>query len=774
MVTYKRRLTLSDLLLQPEVIELLRERFSHIQNSLTTTIHEASELTNLSETQLRYAEVRGLLSPSRAMSDSDTEAPSRGQRRYTVENLLRAHLIAFILERGYSLSEISTFIENNVSIIHDLLETTSLRLRPVLDAADELLFKRFFVPRALYAALSLIFERDAIADAGIIFPVRATTGELQRVSPGEVVTADDLIHLGHILVAWRARSRPLATFITAGNPFEREQQVRLIPLSQFEHTASLPSSDSSDASDSSGLFTPPIHAYVAYSPQSEPELFQAGRQLDLRRERNRQSGQGARRLANPRTVAARLISYVQTRSCGDVAAIGQTETALSDALFYNAPELVNAALGDALLNQFTNTIVELGGMRMAPAGPAGPAEPAGPAKPAESRWRFACVLTPREPDASLKRQELVVRAQSKDGPHRIGVTTTSPRLNAGLTFRAFSSGRMAYRSEVDPLDPAVSYVSEESPIESALASPAIDGQGMEDGQPPAVLYIASAIQDAFSEDDFLLIRVLGRHVAEIVQTYNSRSQRPDTLTNTLDDPETVDNYFADFLSEMSFVADMQTILRRLADETSRQTPDEFGRGITSLTMIGLDVNDFSMIQRSHGAQVARLLTHEIGARVRQRINVGLTLGVPTTRLYRAWGDRFYLLICDEEPEKARFLAERIRQEVSVDYHLGTGSLPTAYGSRGSDDDLALGGIPIRMRLAGMTLTRDELRSQLRRAENNVVPCVARLNRLLEDGLKRANEAANKDKRSVWWNADLNDYEPTIPTSPSSRSRLKRA
>ncbi len=177
MVSFKPRLTLSDLLLQPEVVEQLRDRFSHIQESLTTTIHEAADLTRLSEAQLRYAEARGLLAPSRAIGLGDAEAPTRGQRRYTVENLLRAHLIAFILDHGYSLSEIATFMENNSSIIHELIETTTLRLQPVLDAADAVLFKRFFVPRALYYALSLIFERDAVADAGIIFPVRATPAE---------------------------------------------------------------------------------------------------------------------------------------------------------------------------------------------------------------------------------------------------------------------------------------------------------------------------------------------------------------------------------------------------------------------------------------------------------------------------------------------------------------------------------------------------------------------------------------------------------------------
>jgi DNA-binding transcriptional MerR regulator/GGDEF domain-containing protein len=777
MVTYKSRLSLSDLLLQADVVEQLRERFSHIQNSLTTTIHEASGLTSLSEAQLRYAETRGLLAPSRAASDADAESPTRGQRRYTVENLLRAHLIAFILERGYSLSEISTFMENNVSVIHELLETTSLRLQPVLDAANAVLFKRFFVPRALYSALSLIFERDAIADAGIIVPVRASIGELQLIAPGEVETADDLIHLGHILVAWRARGRPLATFITAGNPFERDQQVRLTPFSLSGRASRERLFDPLGLGGPFSSFSPPVQAYIVYSPQSEPEMIQADHQLALRHENNRRSGHGARRLPNPRAVAARLISYVQSMSCGDVAAIGQTETSLSDALFFNAPEMVNSALGDALLNRLADTTVELGGSKLprplgAPAyasvvealEAARLAEHAEAAAATETalRWRFACVLTPREPDTALKRQELVVRAQSKLGPHRIGVTTTSPQLNGGLTFRAYSSGRVAYRPIVDPRDPAVSYWSEESPIGSAIAAPTMDGQGTEHSQPPAVIYIASAEPNAFDEDDFLLIRVMGRLVAEIVQTYNSRGQLPNALTDTLADPEIVDGFFAEFLSELSFMTDLQTTLSGLHSVEPAQASQTSLTSLTSLTLIGLDVNDYSAIQWRQGDRVARMLIREIGNRLKQRMTDGLTRGVSTTRLYRAWGDRFYLLVRNEECAMARRRAERIRQDISIEYRLEDGSLPVIRASGGSDASQAPGGIPVGVRMAGMTLSKDELGAQLQRAGGNVISCAASLVRLLEDGLLRAHEASNKDACSVWWNGELNDYEPTVP------------
>ncbi|HET9109240.1 MAG TPA: MerR family transcriptional regulator [Ktedonobacterales bacterium] len=737
MVTFKSRLTLSELLLQPRVIEQLRDRFKRIQESVTTTISEASDLTELSEAQLRYAEARGLLSPNRGATPNVVSTHSRGQRRYTAENLLRAYLIAFILDHGYSLGEIASFMENNGSIIYDLLEKTTLRLRPVLDGADALLFKRFYVPRVLYYALSLIFERNTVSDIGIVFPVRSTPQELDLIAPGEVETADDLIHLGHLFVAWRGRSRPFSTFLTAGNPFDREQQIRMIAFSQLE-------SVNPKGWPASSL---PVHAYIACSPAAEPELSQADRLLANRQILEQPDESEARGPANPRAVAGRLIRHVQVLSSSHVGVIGQTETQVSDAYFYNAPDMINSALGDALLNQLVESVVTLGG-------PPTPIDLANDEDPehASSRWRFSCVLAPREPDTSLKRQELVVVAQSSQGPHRIGVTTTSPQLNGGLTFLAYSSGRVTYRPEVVALDPAVSYVREESPIKSALAAPAIDG--LERGRPAAVVYVASKYATAFDADDMLLIRIMGRLVGEIVRTYSSREQLPDALTNTLSDPEIVDGYFADFLSESQFMKDLRAALQAARAQTDGCD------GIRTLTLIGLDINDYSSIQRLRGERVGRLLVREIGNRLNQRMHGAFGHGALSAQLYRPWGDRFYMLVKDEDNNTARKRAERIRQDVGRLYQIDSDTLDSMRNVSESAASQQPGVISVSVRMAGATLAYDALRALLERAGDDVTKCAASLSRLLDDGLKQANDQPIDEAPSVWWNVDHNTYEAT--------------
>ena len=753
MIAKNARPSLNDLLLQPGVVEELRERFTHIQDSLTTTIHEAATLTRLSEAQLRYVESRGMLSPNRAARNmTPIETTVRGQRRYTADNLLRAHLIAYLLDQGYNLSEVSTYMDNNTSIIHDLLQTDSLRLKPALESAEDVRFRRYFVPRALYYALSLLFERDAVSGAGIIIPVRATVAELDELEADGVASADDLFHLGHTFVAWAARGRPVAVFMTTGNPFEREQHVRLTPFSALVN-------DDTPLRTRGADYAMPVHAFIAYEPHVEPELEQAKRMLNLRMSRDRQSEPSALRVANPRVVAGRLMHHVQRMCCAHLAAGGSLDQGAGDVLLYTAPELFNPSLGDALLNRLASAVVALGGVE--------------PEDPEESRWRFACILTPREPVTSLKEQELVVQAQSELGPHRIGVTTTSPKSNGGLSFRAFSSGRVIYRPKVIPLDPAVSYTREEAPIESAIAAPASEGFDSGGGQPPAVLYITSSKCEAFTADDFLLIRVMGRMIGELVQTYNSRGHKPSALTDTLANPEIVDAFFAEFRADLDFLGDLTTILQRLSGKESdlpEHATDPFYNNLKTLTIIGLDVNDFATIQRRQGERVARMLIREIGLRAQQRMNNSFAQGAEMTRLYRAWGDRFFMLVRDAEASDARAHAERIRQDISGIYQLDGETIKSVRrppSPEGAQTQLALlgaDGVMVCVRMAGITLDRAELTTQLGERDD-IDTYVATLTRLLDDGLKQANETPDPYHRSLWWSAGLKSFVQHEPAQP---------
>ncbi len=163
-----------------------------------------------------------------------------------------------------------------------------------------------------------------------------------------------------------------------------------------------------------------------------------------------------------------------------------------------------------------------------------------------------------------------MRAQSSESPHRINVTTTAYERNGGLTFRAFSSGRIVLRKELTPLDPAVSYVEIEEPIKSAVAVPTLEGIGGGHSQSPAILYITSEEEDGFEHDDMLLFRAMGRLVGEIVVTYNSRGHRPSVLTDALVKPEIVDPFFSEFPSDSDFTSGLMRMFGETKDQLSQQ------------------------------------------------------------------------------------------------------------------------------------------------------------------------------------------------------------
>jgi len=764
---------LRELLLQPEMIEQLRDRFRRIQEGLTTTIQEAATLTDLSQAQLRYAEARGMLAPHRVASVAEppgargrapetAESPQprppitsqlnmvRGQRRYTADNLLRAHFIAFLLVHGYTLTEIDTFMQNNTSVIAELLQTNATRLRPLLDVADTIQFNRFFMPRVLYNALSLIFERESVSDAGIIFPVRAQMAELEQLEQRPMGVADDLVHLGQTLVAWCARGGPVITFLTTGNPFAREQRVQLKSL------RSLQIESRPDSADGPVMTNPFI--FIAYEPKVEAELEQADRTYRLRLERELGRARSNRRAADPRAVAGRLTAQVQRLVCEQLAENPYANPFGGDALLYTAPELINPALGDALLNRLADTIVDMGAH----------SQTAGEPK----AWSFACVMTPRKPYTPLNQQELVVRAQSRAAPHRIDVTTTAARRNGGLTFRAYTSGRVAYRPEVTQLDPAISYADVEQSVKSAVAAPVVEGHGVGHSQPPAVLYLTSTTPRDFDHDDFLIIRVMGRLVGEIVQTLSTRGQQLGTLTDTLDNPEIVDPYFAQFLSDSDFIRKLGEMLIEVAPPSmakagasleARNGPEQASGAtpstLRSVTIVGLDINDYSRIEHRQGSRVARMLVRELGSRAQQRMDSSFSRGVPTAWLYRAWGDRFYLLIRDEDVDVARTHAERIRSDISGAYRLDGDTMVSVRSATNPSAAPGSEGIAVGVRLAGMALFRDDLLAQLDNAGGDIAKCVASLTRLLDDGLKQANETPDRDRSALWWNVQDKRFAP---------------
>ncbi|HEX8731329.1 MAG TPA: helix-turn-helix domain-containing protein [Ktedonobacterales bacterium] len=731
------------LLTQADVVGELRQSFRSIQENLSTTISEAADLTGLTDAQLRYAETKEMLEPNR---NNPVPIAGKGQRRYTTDDLLRARLIAFFLSRNFSFPEIAAFLADNPAVVHDVLQTNDIRLKTAFDNIDAIQFSRFVVPRLAYFALSLVFERDAMANVGLIIPARPDPTDLDQapqLRPGlspdisEVASADDLGRLGQILVAWRRADGPLVTLLTAGNPFERARQPLLKPLADVL----LEDSPEAAMARASGIL-------LAYEPQVEGELKEAERTLRKRRDIRSAS---ARVTPDPRKVAVRLVCEAQRIFNHRLAMTHGDMLDGAKMQIYAAPELINPALGDSLLNRLADTIVRLGGVE----------------SDGQWRWRFAAALTPRNPQAALREQELVVRAQSQLGPHRIGVTTTSPMRNGGLTYRAFSSGHIEYRDQVSQLDPAISYIDVEGSIKSAIAAPTDEPPGDERGQPPAIVYITSMEPDRFNADDRLLIRVMGRLVGEMVQTYNSRGHRPAALTDALADPDIVDPFLAEFLSDSDFTRELSLIFDAILNKPAPDQEPPRQQDLASLTLVGLDINDFASIERVRGSSLARMLTKAIGLRAKQRIEGSFSRGAERTLFFHVWGDRFYALIRDEDDDVVKRRVGRIHGELSGDYTLeGDMVAPARTKTPQSPERQDEARMTVAVRMVGMRLTRRELRRLVGEDPNSATEVVAGLARQLENGLRQAREMRDGDQRMLWWNSDEHTFTAEDPAEPA--------
>src|SRR5436305_7417888 len=111
---------------------------------------------------------------------------------------------------------------------------------------------------------------------------------------------------------------------------------------------------------------------------------------------------------------------------------------------------------DPILTGFADMIVHLGGQRA----------------DSQQRWCFCGILLPQDFMLPLHRRSLVVCAQSKGAPHRVGSTIITPyEQPLSLSLRAFQSGSILYRHEIVNGDSTVSHREVEGPIRSAIAVP---------------------------------------------------------------------------------------------------------------------------------------------------------------------------------------------------------------------------------------------------------------------------------------------------------------
>ncbi len=590
----------------------------HIQKGraeATVTISRAAELFEFTENKLRDWEKFGFLNPLRPVGPM-------GRRLYTLRDLDTLAIIRELIDAGYAPSDIPPDIDalwQSLSFPERVLrgsererlatiQRDSMNDLPInqhIEKARQEAAWRYFVSRALRLALLLMSEDRPNTAAGLLLPLeaRATRPSLQRV--------EDIALLGETLIGWLDQAHSSYTFLTPTPSFEYSTDYRMHPLQVMK----------------SGV------AQEAFP--KDPTLIVVPRET-------RQLTLGSDVIETIRALLRPL--YEDRESIRQCFGYGTHD------LLEPATDLGSSAkYEDTLLNGLAEMVVRLGGLT------------------AEGfdRWRFCCIFLPNHSTSmlSLQQRSLVVRAQSRHSPHQIGITTLSSQSPViGLCLSAFQSGHSIYLPSVSRADVTTVDRELENPVGSALAVPVENNDGISIG----VIYIISEQRDAFAKNDQRVLRMLGKMVGELLETYQVRLGAGGRVRDLVTYPEHVAMLFKDFLSENEFIRDFEALLLEV-----QAREDELEEVVS---FIAVDIDNQSSVANKFGDRIARELAREVGLRMHGQLRA--VKDNVAYELYHINADKYYIILKGLGLEGARSKAELLRQALAGPYQIDPMRDPT--------------------------------------------------------------------------------------------------
>lgn len=707
-----------------DVQNRLLESMRHARSGATVTISNAARLFGFTENQLRDWDEKGLLKPQRLLQEQTEDGKSSKRRQYTPAELDKLAIIRELINTGYApgtipsnIDEIWRSIVPSTELSTPGLEMDKNAARPTLidqrvESTDEELFWRYFASQALRLSLMLIIED--IPDekiAGLVLPLYKKEAFIS------VPQSTNLADVGGSLIGWLGRNLSFYTFLDSAPSFEFPTDFRIEALQAMEEEG------------------PKDNTLIV--------MQRKAKSLNL----SISLVETMRRLLTPLYEDVALLEQCFGRGMHD--------------LVYPFTDFNRGNPSDIILSGLAEIVVHLDGRT----------------NTGQNRWRFCDILLPNDPPNSpllpLQRRSLVVRAQSKFGPHQVGVTTLAPHAHKpliGLSLRAFQSGHIIYRRKITAEDPAIAHRELEEPIHSAIAVP-VEGEG---GIPLAVIYVASEQEDAFSENDRRLLRLIGRMVEELLLTYRVRQQVTGKLGEVIKQPDIVDTSFVEFLSENEFITDLEELLTgvkaNMECEERKREEGEFATDLNTpiqrqqqsevmASFIAIDIDNHSRLANKYGDRVMRNLSRAIGLRIQGQFR-GIFRQHTDYQLYHIYADRYYLLLKAMPLDEAREKAERIRQALEGSYYIDAQRIsPDQPTPAESMLDIPL----VTTRLAVTSYTREKLEEVLRRypATTNVAEVRAKIINALDEGLEKGrNEGGNA---VISWNYDIKGFVRWSPT-----------
>jgi GGDEF domain-containing protein len=445
--------------------------------------------------------------------------------------------------------------------------------------------------------------------------------------------------------------------------------------------------------------------------------------------------------------ASQLLWWVQT------APVGQHLASSAHAVPFQVPDVRRPRVRARVLDAMADSLIALGGSNE---------------RTREPWWEFAVILQHQDLLLPVQQRHLVIQAQSARSPHLMHDTVLGPTGTLSLSFRAVQSGRIVTRREIAKQDPAIAYQERER-ARSALALP-IEGHRAET---LGVLYLGSRHADAFDRVDQVVLRIMGRMLGELLANEHARSAATTPLSSLIARPDVVDAFFAAFASENDFLDDLYAFLtpwvQAHAGHAPLPVPARRTRGTRTaravaalptlypvLSLVAVDADDLSRVADRYGEVAARNLMQEIGGRIESWITTQRSQP-HKIRLYRIYGDRFYLWLNDLDADKVRIYAERLQYTLSQRYRISATRVAADQLVSSAD---AIDPGPITVRVAVNTYTHVDL-AKLVQGDPSRANLAAKIMGQLDEALKRGQQHGGN--KVVVWDAAIRGimvHEPT--------------
>jgi len=701
---------------QPDARRRIQEYMQNARANARVTTSRAADLLALGQQQLRDWDNRGLIKTERLSTVSSGEGKeSKGHRQFTLDELDKIAIIKELTDKGnISPGELLAFIDTiwqeellarqqEEGKPQQRLESSlvSSTINQRIRNAREQLFWRFFATHAVRFALFLLREDKPTGTIGLILPLRKQEGQAR------ITNISDLSLLGESLVGWLNAHRYSHVMLTSPPSFEYATDFRVQPL----------------ANTIDGKLQDNTHIVV-------------------------------RRDADPLVLSPEVVETVGALLHPLYENVEQIETCFGLDMY----DMIEATPGpedsshfpSLILNDLADMIVHFGYF--------------GAEAGSSHGWLFCCILLQRNSHFPVSKRTLVVRAQSKHSPHKVGVSSVPPDLNS-LSLHAFQSGLVCYRDKLSPREEIIAYREAEPTVKSAIAIPI----GGEYGDPLGAIYITSEHENAFSHvQDRRILRMLSRMAGELIRSYQFRWQETDRLGAILSKPDIVDESFGAFPSENDFIRDLEGFLTQLKISHQQRkprvitTPDEsekqgdkadFQSEVQVVSLIGIDVNHVASLALKFGDRAISNLCREIGLRIDGELSTTFQK-YPDYRFYHIVLDRFYVLLkyvpYGQVMNKARLLKKSLDGPYLISLFQPMGKQPLDAGT--------LVELPVTVRLAVScynTKTLDELLER-HQGESDVSILRVIMERSTEVQLKQGRAAGGNTIKA--WNPKTRLYE----------------